>query len=149
MRTGILILVLFFGLNAFAQVSTAMPTPMPAVSTPVAAPSPAATPVPVVTVQAAAPTTPPTWALELLTTVQGLPVIGPLASQAIMYLGIFAAILTSITAALLAILSSLSGVMTFSGLTKAVAWIQGFKNGKIMYWLTYFSNFNAQKPPSA
>jgi hypothetical protein len=92
------------------------------------------------------PAAPPAWATDLLVTASKLPIIGPLLSKALLYLGILAAILTTLVAAALSILSALSSVFTMSGLTTAANAILAFKNGKIMYYLTYFSNFNVQKP---
>lgn len=89
---------------------------------------------------------PPTWATELLTTIGGLPIVGPYVSKFLLWLGILAAILTTLVAAALSILASLKGVFAWAGLDAASAAVASFQSGPIMYWLTYFSNFNAKKP---
>lgn len=116
-----------------AQPAAVAPAPAPVVSSPEVDPVPA-------------PAAPPEWASALLTNVSKLPVIGPYVSKAILWLGILAAILTTLVAAALSILATLKGGLNAAGLDSAVAAVDAFKNGKIMYWLTYFSNFNAQKP---
>ncbi len=95
------------------------------------------------------PAAPPSWATDLLMNVSKLPVLGPYISKALLYLGILAAILTTLVGAALSVLASLQSAFKSAGLDGAAAAIAAFKNGKIMYWLTYFSNFNAQKKPIA
>lgn len=97
-------------------------------------------------VAVAEPAAPPKWAADLLVSVQNFPVIGPIVSKAILYVGIVSSILTALVACVLTILSALSGALNLAGLASFVAKIQDFKNGKIMYWLTYLSMFNAKKP---
>lgn len=113
---------------AAPQVVVVTPAPAPAV---VAVPEPAA---------------PPQWATDLLLNVSKLPVIGPYVSKALLWLGILAAILTTLVAAALSILATLKGGFSAAGLDNAVKAVESFKNSKVMYYLTYFSNFNAQKP---
>lgn len=135
----------FLSAACFAQ------TPVPQV--PVAAtPPPIAVSVSAPTtssqVAVAEPAALPQWAQEILVVAEKLPVVGPLVSKILLYAGIFAVLLTSLVAFLSGLLATLSGVFNFTGLTKASAALADFKNGKIMYWITYFSNFNAQKPAS-
>lgn len=108
------------------------------------APQPAPAPAVVAVPEPAAP---PSWATDLLMEVSRLPVVGPYVSKALLYLGILTAILTTLVAAILSILASLQGGFNAAGLVDASNAVTAFKNGKIMYWLTYFSNFNAQKKP--
>ncbi|MDH4163340.1 MAG: hypothetical protein OEW15_11725 [Nitrospirota bacterium] len=91
------------------------------------------------------PAAPPEWATEVLLSVSKLPVIGPYVSKALLYLGILAALLTTLVGAALSILATLKTGFNWAGLDKASAAIEAFRNGKIVYWLTYFSNFNAKK----
>lgn len=121
----------------------AVAVPQPALAPPIATT--------VITAPAAvavAPSAPPSWVVEILATVSGLPVVGPYLSKALLYLGILAAILTTLVGAALSILASLKGAFSWAGFDTAAAAIQSFQSGQIMYWLTYFSNFNAQKPPT-
>ncbi len=123
-----------------AQAAAASPAPQ-AVA-PVAAPAPA----PAAAVVVPEPAAPPAWAADVLVQVSKLPVIGPYVSKALLYLGILAALLTTLVGAALSILATLKAGFNWAGLDSASAAITAFKNGKIIYWLTYFSNFNAKTP---
>lgn len=114
----------------------------PAVST-VVTPSLAAAPV---SVSVAAPAAPPKWAEDLMVTAEKMPVVGPLVSKALLYLGILSSLLTALIAFLLAGLSTLSGAFSWAGFATSAAKIDAFQNGKIVYWLKYFSMFNAKQP---
>jgi hypothetical protein len=139
--------ILIFPKPVTAQAPAPAASPS-AVASPAPAPSPAA---PAVTPAAvpAVPPAPPAWALELLTTVEALPVVGPIVAKGLLYLGILSAILTSLVAFLLSALAGLKSVLNFAGLTTLTSALQSFQDGPIMYWLTYFSNFNAQNPPAS
>lgn len=93
-----------------------------------------------------APAAPPSWATDLLLQVSKFPVVGPYISKALLYLGILAAILTTLAAAALSILASLKTGFNAAGLDKAAQAVSDFKDSKFMYYLVYFSNFNAKKP---
>lgn len=97
-------------------------------------------------VAVAEPAAPPAWAQQLMVTAQKLPVIGPIVSKALLYLGILASVLTMLAGFLIGALQAISGAFSYAGLTNAVAAIGAFQNGKFMYYLKYFSLFNAQKP---
>jgi len=92
------------------------------------------------------PAAPPAWASDVLLQVSKLPVVGPYVSKALLYLGILAALLTTLVGAALSILATLKTGFNWAGLDTASNAIAAFRNGKIIYWLTYFSNFNAKKP---
>lgn len=130
--------------SSAAQAQVAASAPAPVAQAPVAVLPPPAAPAAVVSVPAVA--APPAWAADILSVVSGLPVVGPYLSKALLYLGILAAILTALVAAALSILASLKGAFSWAGLDTAASAIQSFQSGQIMYWLTYFSNFNAKKP---
>ena len=100
---------------------------------------------PVPTVQVAEPAAPPKWVEELIVIAQDLPVVGPIVSKVLIYLGIISAILTSLIAFLLTAISALSKVLNLAGLVNFAAKLQAFKDGPIMYWLKYASLFNAKK----
>lgn len=91
------------------------------------------------------PAAPPEWATEVLLSASKLPVIGPYVAKFLLYLGILAALITTLVGATLSILATLKTGFNWAGLDKASAAIEAFRNGKIVYWLTYFSNFNAKK----
>lgn len=95
------------------------------------------------------PAAPPSWATDLLVQVSKFPVIGPYVSKALLWLGILAALLTTLVGAALSILATLKTGLNAAGLDNAALAITNFKNSKFMYYLVYFSNFNAQKKPVA
>lgn len=143
--------------SAFAEGSASGATPVaasaPATTTPTV-PAPVVTPVPPGTpsgpaVAVAEPAAPPTWAQDLIVTAQGLPVIGPIVAKLLVYIGILSSILTTLVGALLAVINTLMGVFNLAGLVSASTWLAGFRDGKIMYWLRFFSLFNAKKDPAS
>ncbi len=123
-----------FETSAFAETQE----PSSVQSSPIPSPSP--------TVQVAQPSAPPQWAQDLMVNAEKLPLVGPYVSKFLLYLGILSAIMTSILACILSVLNSLMGVMNLAGLTDAATKIANFRDGKFMYWLKYFSLFNAKKP---
>lgn len=127
--------------NSIAQ--TASPSPVVvngAVSTPgLTAPAPT----PTVTVPEAS--TPPQWVLDVLASAQKLPTIGPIISKAVVYLGVLCSLLTGLVAFLLTGINALKGVVNLAGLADFAAKLEAFKDGKILYYLKFFSAFNAQK----
>jgi hypothetical protein len=133
--------ILSFCATSYAQESQ---NPAPAIVEAVTVESPAALPS-VPTVAVPEPAAPPQWAIDIMTTAQELPVIGPIVSKALLYLGILSAIVTSLVACLLAILRALSGIASLAGLVSFAAKVQAFKDSKIMYYLTLVSLFNAKK----
>lgn len=98
------------------------------------------------TVAVSEPSAPPQWAQDLMVTAEKLPIVGPFIAKGLLYLGILSAILTSLTTAILMVLNTLLGLFTWAGFVNASAAIAGFRDGKVMYWLKFFSLFNAKKP---
>jgi len=139
---SIFLLALFVSVGSFAQSPSPSASPIS-----MASPAPVATAVVApATVTVPAATAPPAWVIDVLQAAEKFPVVGPILSKAMIYMGVAAVGLTALVAALLAILSALSSVASFSGLSGLQAKIVAFQNGPIMYWITYFSNFNAQQP---
>lgn len=140
-------LALLFAIPATPVFSLAGDDPAPAVSQSaparsvmdVAAPDAPAVPV-------AEPAAPPEWAQKIMVVAQNLPVVGPIISKALMVLGIVAAVTTSIVGVLLSLLNIITGVFHFAGAAGIAQALSDFKNGKIMYWIKFFSLFNAKKP---
>lgn len=130
---GILLSLVLCHSSAFAQMPS--PSPIPVASAPAD-----------VSVQVAEPAAPPQWAQNVIVTAQHLPVVGPYVSKALMYAGIVSSILTALVACMLSILSVLVGAFNISGLAGIASAIDAFKKGKVMYWLSYLSMFNAKKP---
>ncbi len=98
------------------------------------------------TVAVAEPAAPPKWAENLMVAAQKFPVIGPILAKVLLFTGIISSILTALAAFLLSSMSAISRGFNLAGLVVAAQKIEAFKKGKIMYWLQYFSLFNAEKP---
>lgn len=127
---------------AFAQSPSPVTTSIPPSPASIVLPATAAAP-------SVSPTAAPQWAQDLLSAAANLPIIGPLVSNAMIYAGIASSILTAIVLFLLTVTSAISGVGSFAGLTSLTSAVQAFQSGPIMYWLKFFSMFNAQKPATA
>lgn len=132
--------LMFMVLALFSHHSLADPSPAPSI----VASSPMVMAPAVVAV--AEPAAPPAWAQDLMVSAQKLPVIGPVVTKATLYLGILSSLLTLFTSFIIAGAAALSGAFNYAGLTKAVAAITAFQNGKFMYYIKFFSLFNAKKP---
>ncbi len=92
---------------------------------------------------------PPVWAQDLMVTAGKLPIIGPVVSKVMLYLGIVSSILTLFCGFLISAIGIVSQSLKYAGLENAVATLGAFQNGKFMYYLKFFSLFNAQKPENA
>jgi hypothetical protein len=121
--------------------ATAVTAPAPA---PVMTPVPPGVSLPAVAV--AEPSAPPQWAQDIIVVAEKLPLVGPIVAKVMLWAGILSGILTTLVGAVLGILQLLLGVFNLTGLVNAAAWIAAFRDGKVMYWLKFFSMFNAKKP---
>lgn len=92
---------------------------------------------------------PPTWMQDVLVSIKKLPMIGPIVVKALNWVGVLCSILTALAAFLMVALKALSSVMNLAQATDLAAKVQGFQDGKIMYYLKYLSMFNAQKPDAS
>lgn len=117
----ILLLITFFSLAVFAQ--------------------DAASPV----LDSTAVETPPEWLVEILNTIQSLPIVGPYLVVILQWLGVVFTIVTTFTLAIITSVRALMTVAKWQQLFTVVAALENFQKGKIMYWLKYFSMFNAKK----
>lgn len=88
---------------------------------------------------------PPTWLQDVLLLVKGLPVVGPYVVEALKWIGVVSVVVTSLCAAVLAILKVLAGALKLAKLDELAAKVEAFQNSKIVFYLKYISNFNAQK----
>lgn len=89
--------------------------------------------------------TPPEWLVSLLQLLHGMPVVGPYIAKGVQWLGVIVTIITSFTAAIWVSIRALSTVLSVAGLLAFAEKLKAFENGKIMYYLKYFSMFNASK----
>lgn len=139
----VLVLSLYGAVNVASADSNLAPN---AVS--VAAPAP--TPIPVGTppgpaVAVAEPAAPPPWAQDLVMAAEKLPYVGPIISKVLLYAGIIGSIMTAVVVCLTSILNLLIGAFNLAKLMNVANAVAAFKDGKIMYWLKFFSFFNAKK----
>lgn len=88
---------------------------------------------------------PPNWLQDMVIAIKKLPVIGPVLTVALQWLGVIATILTALVAFLLVSIRALTTVLTSMKLVEIANKLVAFQDGKIMYWLKYLSVFNAQK----
>ena len=126
----LLMFTLMIGSYAFAQ--DASPLPLPDV-----APSPGVSVDPVFV--------PPTWLETAILFVKNIPGVGPVLVEIGKWVGVVGTILTALCVFLLSVLNALQKVFSASKLMGYVNLIQAFKDGKIMYWLKYFSFLNAKE----
>lgn len=144
----VLMLCLFVAVSprsGFAEASPAVAAVAGAVAQPAPTPIPVGTPMPAVAV--AEPAAPPAWAQQLIVTVEKLPVVGPIVAKLLLWTGIVASCLTALVACILTILNTLMGVLNLAGVVNVAAALAKFRDGKIMYYLKFFSMFNAKKDP--
>lgn len=88
---------------------------------------------------------PPSWLQEILLIIKGLPIVGPYVVEALKWVGVATVAITSLTGAILTVLKALQGALNLAKLAELAAKVEAFQNSKIIFWLKYFSNFNAQK----
>jgi len=150
--TGIRILLFVLVLSLYGAVNVASADIQPS-SVTASAPAPIPTPVPVGTppgpaVAVAEPAAPPPWAQELVMAAEKLPVVGPVISKFLLYAGIIGSIMTAVVVCLVGILNTLIGAFNIAKLVQISNALAAFKDGKIMYYLKFFSFFNAKKKDS-
>lgn len=91
----------------------------------------------------------PAWLDKVLSILSGLPVVGPVVVEILKYLGVFAVVITSFTAFLMASVRALVAVFNVAKLVELAAKLKAFEDSKVMYYLKYFSLFNASKKVEA
>lgn len=92
---------------------------------------------------------PATWVVDALKVVQGLPIVGPIVSKVLQWAAVIGTIISALVMFLLISIRALGSVLNLGGLVSAAAALEAFKTGKVMYWLKYFSFFNAKKDEGA
>ena len=90
---------------------------------------------------------PPAWLATALDTASTLPVIGPAVVTIVKYLGVIASIMTLLVTCLLGIARALVPIFNFAKLTGVASALESFQEGAVMYWLKFFSMYNAKKKP--
>jgi len=107
------------------------PPPAAATSQPVVAPDPHAL---------------PEWLAKAIDTVEEVPIVGPYVSTAMKWVGLVAAVMTTVVTGLLGLILGLSSILKLAKLETWAASLQALTNGPVMYWLKFFSMYNAAKP---
>lgn len=136
MRLFIIAFVLFFASLVYAQSPKPSIAPSPApseVATFVIAPDPAVV-------------APPTWLVQALDVAYKFPMVGPLAAKAAQWLGVILSILTILAGAAIGVIRALSTVLSAASLAPIAQKIASMEGSKVVYWLKFFSAFNAPKP---
>lgn len=131
MKALLISIILFASVLSFAQDATIMPSPSPMPVVVESAPQ---------VIEA-----PPEWLVKSLSYIYEIPFVGPYAAKGAQWLGVIVVIITSFTGATLVSLRALTTVLTLSSLVVWADKVYAFENSKIIYWLKYFSMFNAQK----
>jgi|GEM_PF-5277134 len=128
MKQLILAMILMTGFMAFAQAPDVAPT---------------------MVVSASAPADdvlmPPAWLATALKTIESMPIIGPVAVEVFKWLGVIASIATALVTFLVAVIRALSVVLSAARMLALANMIAAFESSKIMYWLKFFSIYNAKE----
>jgi hypothetical protein len=139
MKFLIIFAIMMMSVLVFAQdPSQGVVQPAVAIATPIPTPAPATS---------VTPLAPPDFVVKLLTFVQGLPVVGPIVSKIVQYAAILGSLLTLLVAFLLSVLKIVAPLMSAVSADGVAAFLTAQQNSKWMYWLKYFSFFNAKTPP--
>lgn len=88
---------------------------------------------------------PPTWLQDMMLVIKGLPIVGPYVVEALKWVGVATVIISAMTGAVLTVLKALQGALHLAKLDAMAEKVKAFENSKFIFWLKYFSNFNAQK----
>lgn len=88
---------------------------------------------------------PPTWLQDMMLVIKGLPIVGPYVVEALKWVGVATVIISAMTGAVLTVLKALQGALKLAKLEAMAEKVTAFEKSKFIFWLKYFSNFNAQK----
>jgi len=87
----------------------------------------------------------PAILLQMMAIAKSVPVLGPIAVEVAKYLGLVASLLTILVTAILAAIRSLQVALPLLKLASLAAKIAAFEKSKVMYYLKFFSVYNAKK----
>ena len=88
---------------------------------------------------------PPTWLQDMMLVIKGLPIVGPYVVEALKWVGVATVIISAMTGAVLTVLKALQGALHLAKLDAMAEKVKAFQDSKFIFWLKYFSNFNAKK----
>lgn len=89
---------------------------------------------------------PPPWLENAINFARRIPFIGPVIVEVTKWAGVLGASFTLIVTLLLGLLRILVPVVNIAGLAALALKLQAFESSPIMYWLKFFSMYNAKKP---
>jgi hypothetical protein len=92
---------------------------------------------------------PPVWLESAIEKAESVPVVGPIVVTITKWLGVIAGILTVLVTALLAAIQILSRVLNVAKMTALAARVQAISKSPVIYWLSFFSMYNAKKEEKA
>lgn len=104
----------------------------------------AAVQAPAPTVHLSLPDQPPEWLAKVLDVGRSVPVVGPVLIEGLKWLGVFASVMTLLVTMLTGLGGILVPVFNLAGLAQAAAFILKLSNSPVMYWLKFFSLYNAK-----
>lgn len=110
--------------------------------------APVAVAAPVVTVQ---PTSepaidlPPAWLENALNFARRIPWVGPVVVEFTKWAGLFGGVMTLLVTTILGLLRILVPALNIAGLAAFALKVQIFENSPLMYWIKFFSMYNAVK----
>lgn len=87
----------------------------------------------------------PAWIGPTVMWLQSVPTVGPILVEVLKWLGVLSAVLTALSALMMALSKALVGVAGMAGFTGFAEKAQAFFD-KILKYTKYFSMFNVQKP---
>lgn len=87
----------------------------------------------------------PEWLVKAMDVVSSVPVVGPVVVEVAKWLGVIASILTILVTAILAAIKALSLVLPAVRLASLAAWLVKLEGSTVMFWLKFFSMYNAKR----
>lgn len=87
----------------------------------------------------------PEWLESAMLAVSSIPVVGPVVVEIAKWLGVISSILTILVSAILALIKVLGLVLPAARLASIALWVAKLEGSAVMYWLKFFSMYNAKK----
>ena len=89
----------------------------------------------------------PQGVVDTLSAIENLPYIGPVVSKIILWVGIFTTLMTLLASFVLGGIKAIGPVLANQKSQDVEAFVQKLLDSKVVYYLKYFSMYNAQKKP--
>lgn len=88
---------------------------------------------------------PPEWLQKTLNTIDDVPVVGPYLVKFLEWVSVIGTMLTALVTFLLVCLKALARVVSIAKLERVALLLSSFEKSKLLYWMKYFSLYNAKK----